>query len=81
MKNLNNGTETCQAGVCTAGTALTCADANPCTVDTCDPIAGCQHGVAPDGTPCSDGNLCNGGETCQTGVCTAGPCSTVSRIA
>jgi len=72
MKKLNNGTETCQAGVCTAGTALTCADANPCTTDTCDPVAGCQHGVAPDGTPCSDGNLCNGVEVCHAGVCQPG---------
>src|SRR5438445_5095927 len=72
MKKLNNGTETCQAGVCTAGTALTCADANPCTTDTCDPVAGCQHGVAPDGTPRSDGNLCNGVEVCHAGVCQPG---------
>src|SRR5204863_289082 len=66
-------TDTCQNGSCTHGIALNCNDGNPCSIDTCDPIAGCQHGVAPDGTPCPDGNLCNGGETCQTGVCTAGP--------
>jgi beta-glucanase (GH16 family) len=26
----------------------------------------------PDGTSCSDGNLCNGQETCETGACVAG---------
>jgi len=70
--NACNGTETCQAGVCTAGTALTCADANPCTTDTCDPVAGCKHTVVPNGTSCSDANVCNGNDTCQNGSCTHG---------
>jgi hypothetical protein len=30
------------------------------------------NGVAPNGTSCGDGNLCNGAETCQGGACTAG---------
>jgi hypothetical protein len=36
---------------CTPGS---CDDNNPCTVDTCDPVAGCLY--AP--TNCDDGNVC-----------------------
>src|SRR5262245_2362930 len=67
-----NGAETCQGGVCTPGTALVCDDQNPCTTDTCDPVAGCQHVNVANGLPCPDATVCNGAETCQNGVCTAG---------
>src|ERR1051325_3774488 len=63
-----NGLETCQGGQCTGGTALSCDDGNPCTTDTCDSLLACQHTPATDGTSCSDGNLCNGTETCLGGV-------------
>jgi hypothetical protein len=44
---------------CSAGVAVT----NSC----------CTGGVAKvNGTACPDGNLCNGAETCQAGVCTTG---------
>jgi hypothetical protein len=36
----------CQAGVC-VGTAIDCHDADPCTQDSCDAIAGCQSAHAP----------------------------------
>jgi hypothetical protein len=39
--NVCNGAETCQAGVCIAGVPISCNDNNPCTIDTCDPVAGC----------------------------------------
>jgi hypothetical protein len=64
-----------------------CDDGNPCTVDTCTPATGCQHTALPDGTSCSDQNLCNGTETCQAGTCVPGtplvcddgnPCTTDS---
>src|SRR5207245_11505855 len=67
-----NGVETCQAGVCTAGTPLGCNDNNPCTTDSCDPAAGCRNVPVVNGTPCGDGNVCNGAETCQAGACSAG---------
>src|SRR5439155_24248610 len=70
--NVCNGAETCQGGACTAGTPLNCNDGNPCTTDSCDPVAACQHPAVANGTSCSDGNACNGAETCQAGVCTAG---------
>ncbi len=44
-------------------------DGNPCTLDYCD------GGLAyhePWANSCSDGNVCNGLETCNSGVCTPG---------
>lgn len=38
-----NGEETCQSGVCVAGTPPDCDDGDVCTHDTCDTVAGCQH--------------------------------------
>jgi len=38
-----------------------CGDANPCTMDSCHPIAGCQHAARPDDAECGAGSLCNGG--------------------
>ena len=70
--NVCNGTETCVAGHCTNGTSLSCNDQNPCTIDSCDPALGCQHGPRPDGSSCDDGDVCNGVATCQGGQCTAG---------
>src|SRR5439155_908789 len=69
---LCNGAETCQNGTCTGGTPLNCDDGNPCTSDACDPVFGCTHTAALNGTSCADGNLCNGNETCQNGSCTVG---------
>jgi hypothetical protein len=67
-----NGDETCQAGICTAGTPLNCDDSNECTADSCDAVSGCQNPQVADNTPCLDATVCNGEETCQAGVCTAG---------
>jgi hypothetical protein len=38
--------ETCVDGACSPGTPLQCADADPCTADSCDRRAGCQHAQA-----------------------------------
>jgi hypothetical protein len=51
---------------------LNCDDQNPCTTDTCDPVAGCQHAAAPNGTTCNDGNACTRTDTCQAGACVGG---------
>jgi hypothetical protein len=48
-----NGAETCQAGVCTAGTPLDCNDFSNCTIDTCDAVTGCVHTPVPG---CDDGD-------------------------
>ncbi len=51
-----NGDEACQAGTCTAGMPLDCDDTFACTVDSCDPVNGCQY--APNHTLCDDGISC-----------------------
>jgi hypothetical protein len=61
-------------GACVA-TPSNCDDGNPCTDDTCNPDAvnpdsACVH--VNNTAACSDGNVCNGAETCQAGTCTAG---------
>jgi hypothetical protein len=66
-----NGAETCNAGVCQAGSAPSCDDANPCTADACDAVLGCTHANLT-GTSCADATVCNGAETCNAGVCQAG---------
>jgi slime mold repeat-containing protein len=69
--DLCDGTETCFNGVCSAaGSTLGCDDGNPCTVDTCNPVAGCVHAPAADGTACPDADLCDGTELCLAGACT-----------
>jgi hypothetical protein len=46
-----------------------CDDGNPCTLDTCDPeTTFCGRVPVADGTPASDGNACNGTETCIAGI-------------
>lgn len=38
---------TCKSGICSAGFPLKCDDLNECTIDTCDPDAGCLHIPVP----------------------------------
>ena len=45
--------------MCTAGTALSCDDGNPCTDDGCAAALGCQNGN-DDLNACDDGDVCNG---------------------
>ena len=71
-QNVCNGAERCQGGVCLPGTPLQCADTSPCTIDSCDPLFGCQHAPVLNGTSCSDGLPCNGAEVCQAGICQPG---------
>ena len=63
--------DTCAGGVC-KGTPVPCLeDGNPCTVDLCDPVLGCQHLKVLDGTPCDDASACaTGPKTCVGGTCT-----------
>ncbi|MBK7271241.1 MAG: hypothetical protein IPI07_17545 [Flavobacteriales bacterium] len=43
------------------GTAITCDDGGPCTIDSCDPSLGCQFAPAPD----ADGDgLCDAIDNC-----------------
>ena len=66
--NVCNGAETCNSsGTCQPGTPLTVDDGNPCTTDACDPTNGVKHTPVAAGTSCSDSNVCNGAETCNSG--------------
>jgi len=62
----------CEQGDCVPESAINCDDQNPCTEDTCDATGGCLNYPQPDGFSCADGDVCNGDETCQTGVCETG---------
>ncbi len=61
----------CFGGACVGSQTANCDDKNPCTTDTCDSKAGCQHANASG--PCDDGNPCTAGDQCGGGVCIAGP--------
>jgi len=60
-----NGVETCDALLdCQPGVAPNCDDGVGCTVDTCDEVNDvCVH--APSNAACTDGEYCNGLETCH----------------
>ena len=63
-------TDTCQAGVC-AGNGDPCpgADGDGDCAESCDEAADSCTSPDPNGSSCSDGSFCNGGETCTAGVC------------
>jgi MYXO-CTERM domain-containing protein len=73
-----NGDETCNGlGACLPGTALACTDANPCTDNSCDPVAGCMTVPTAPGASCADATVCNGAETCDgNGACVPGTAPT-----
>ncbi len=41
------GPDTCAFGVCVPGLAVDCSDTDVCTDDSCDPVMGCVHTIAP----------------------------------
>lgn len=51
------------SGLCATTLLAACDDSNPCTVDLCDPPAGCHSSALADGTACGTGT------TCKAGVC------------
>jgi hypothetical protein len=60
----------CAGGACQAGPVIDCDDAEPCTTDTCDPIAGCVH--LPNALACDDADPCTAGDRCDGGACMPG---------
>jgi hypothetical protein len=68
-----NGAETCNAGICEAGTPPTCDDGLFCNgAETCNEgTDSCDAGTPPT---CDDGAFCNGTESCNEGTdsCDAG---------
>jgi hypothetical protein len=74
--------DSCVGGACKGGAALSCDDANPCTLDVCE-LGSCIS-LAQAG-PCYDGNACTTGDACVEGFCVvsgalscndANPCTT-----
>jgi len=62
------------------GTLTEIDDQNDCTDDQCHPEDGSvTHEFLPNGTDCDDGDACNIGETCQSGLCTGGSPPDCSR--
>ncbi len=71
--NRCNGDELCGAGLCRSGTPPSVDDSNPCTLDACDSLQGVTHQPVPSGSSCSNGNACDGVETCSSsGSCVQG---------
>ena len=60
----------CVEGVCTAGVAPICADNNPCTDDSCDPVEGCLFYT--NTMSCNDGDVCTTADQCAGGECLGG---------
>lgn len=81
----DDGIACTNADVCGAGPAAGCvgtpgsgcpSDANPCTVDLCDPAqGGCIHVPAAASAPCDDGDLCTTGDACDP----AGQCAGIAK--
>jgi hypothetical protein len=68
--NLCTNNDSCLTGKCTSGKLRDCNDANPCTLDTCDPGTGdCLHASMQGGNACDDGDLCTAADTCLLGKC------------
>jgi hypothetical protein len=63
--------DACQADGSCLGTPRSCDDANPCTLDGCEPAAGCTHTLRADGETCIVADLCVAPGTCAAGVCDA----------
>ncbi len=63
--------DVCVSGVC-EGSPRDCSDvAEPCNDAVCeDTFDTCVPEPVADGTPCPDGEFCNGTETCESGSCT-----------
>jgi hypothetical protein len=73
--NACNGTETCSAGVCRAGTPLVCNDGNACTTDSCNPSTGCTATPIAGCASCTSSSQCNDNNPCTTNSCSNGMCA------
>ena len=64
-------TDTCQAGTCSGTNPIVCMPSDQCHVaGTCTPSTGlCTNPFQPNGTSCSDGNVCTITDVCTNGVC------------
>jgi len=60
-------------------TPADCDDANDCTIDTCDPVAGCEWSCNTTGVqdPCCDDAACAEDPICVPGACGGSPAASV----
>lgn len=72
-------TDTCQSGACTGASPIVCSAIDQCHLaGACDATSGtCSNPIKTNGTSCSDGNVCNGAESCNNGTCASGPAPVV----
>lgn len=70
-----NGEESCQAGVCRPGAAVSCSHLDgECLAGVCDEANRvCTVQPVPDGGPCDDGDACTAPDTCLDQLCRGGP--------
>lgn len=63
--------DTCQAGLCTGANPVVCSASDQChDAGVCDSNTGlCTDPAKPDGTLCTDNDLCTQADSCQGGVC------------
>ena len=62
--------DSCSGSFCLGTVPKDCADDNPCTDDTCIPLAGCSYNNNTN--PCDDGNSCTLADKCNGGTCSPG---------
>jgi subtilisin-like proprotein convertase family protein len=74
--------DSCQAGVCTGGTPRSCEILDGvCQIGVCnEDLRQCVPTMAPDSTPCDDGQLCTEGDFCEAGLCMPGPTLTCACL-
>ncbi|MCC6621661.1 MAG: HYR domain-containing protein [Deltaproteobacteria bacterium] len=67
--------DTCVSGACTAGPQKACPGSACRDAGTCNPDDGtCVPGpIKPNGTSCSDDDLCTTSDACDAGTCKPGP--------
>ena len=66
--------DSCQAGACTGASPVVCPTPDQChDPGVCNPSNGqCSNPEKPNGSICSDGNVCTQSDTCQAGACAGG---------
>jgi hypothetical protein len=63
--------DTCRQGTCEGANPVVCTALDQChDAGTCDPASGvCSNPDKPDGTTCTDGQVCTTTDSCQAGAC------------
>ncbi len=66
----------CELAICERGVGCVnvdapnaCDDGDPCTLDTCDPVSGCESETLDNGTPCGPLDGCASAPVCLDGSC------------